>query len=307
MSARRRAARAPPRAAPAARVWRARLRGVGARRGSAGPASRSACSRSTSRCRRCSSATSSRRRARRSSASCSASSRSGAASGASAGARSSRASPALAGRLRRRSRAPATSSASSSGARSLAAMLRYATPLTFAALGGVVSERAGRRQHRPRGHDAHGRVLRRLGRRRHRRRWVGGLVIGMAAGGVLALIHAVFAISLRADQIVSGTAVNLLALGITGFLYIDIYGEQGTPDDLPEIPDVHAADRLDPVLRRRAGDAQPDGLARAGARRRADRVPVPHRRRACGCGPWARTRSPPTRRASRRSACATAR
>ena len=68
--------------------------------------------------------------------------------------------------------------------------------------------------------------------------WVGGLVIGMAAGGALALIHAVFAISLRADQIVSGTAVNLLALGITGFLYIDIYGEQGTPDGLPEIPDV---------------------------------------------------------------------
>ena len=44
---------------------------------------------------------------------------------------------------------------------------------------------------------------------------------------------------LRADQIVSGTAINFLALGITGYLFVKIYGEQGTPDDLPQIPDVH--------------------------------------------------------------------
>ena len=49
----------------------------------------------------------------------------------------------------------------------------------------------------------------------------------MAAGGVMGLVHAVFAISLRADQIVSGTAVNLLALGLTGFLYVEIYGTRG--------------------------------------------------------------------------------
>jgi simple sugar transport system permease protein len=60
----------------------------------------------------------------------------------------------------------------------------------------------------------------------------------VAAGGLLALVHAFFSIHLRADQIVSGTAVNFLALGITGYMYIDIYGDQGTPVDLPEIPDV---------------------------------------------------------------------
>jgi simple sugar transport system permease protein len=68
--------------------------------------------------------------------------------------------------------------------------------------------------------------------------WVTGLLIGMAAGGVLALVHAFFSIHIRADQIVSGTAVNFLALGATGYLYIDIYGEEGTPTDLAEIPDV---------------------------------------------------------------------
>ena len=52
----------------------------------------------------------------------------------------------------------------------------------------------------------------------------------MAAGGALALVHAFFAIHLRADQIVGGTAMNFLALGITGYLFIDIYGSNGTPD-----------------------------------------------------------------------------
>jgi simple sugar transport system permease protein len=60
----------------------------------------------------------------------------------------------------------------------------------------------------------------------------------MIAGGVFALIHAIFAVSLRADQIVSGTALNFLALGITGYAYVDIYGKSGTPDDLPAVPDV---------------------------------------------------------------------
>src|ERR671930_2374714 len=69
--------------------------------------------------------------------------------------------------------------------------------------------------------------------------WVAGIFIGLASGGALALVHAVFSIHLRADQIVSGTAVNFLALGITGYLYNDIYGNNGTPDNLPAIPDVH--------------------------------------------------------------------
>jgi general nucleoside transport system permease protein len=69
--------------------------------------------------------------------------------------------------------------------------------------------------------------------------WVGGIFIGLAAGAVMGLLHAVFSVTLRADQIVSGTAINFLALGITGYLFVKVYGTQGTPDDLPEIPDVH--------------------------------------------------------------------
>src|SRR3954453_17753378 len=68
--------------------------------------------------------------------------------------------------------------------------------------------------------------------------WIGGLVVAILAGGLLALIHAVFAISLNADQIVSGTALNFLALGLTGYMFVDIYGTEGTPENLPQVPDV---------------------------------------------------------------------
>jgi ABC-type uncharacterized transport system permease subunit len=118
-----------------------------------------------------------------------------------------------------------------------AAMLRYATPITFAALGGVVSERAGVVNIGLEGMMLAGAFFGAWGAD-VTSSWVGGLLIGMAGGGAFALIHAVFAVTLRADQIVSGTAVNLLAAGVTGFLFIDIYGDQGTPDDLPAIPDL---------------------------------------------------------------------
>jgi simple sugar transport system permease protein len=119
-----------------------------------------------------------------------------------------------------------------------AAMLRYATPLTFAALGGVISERSGVVNIGLEGMMLTGAFFGAWGAD-VTGSWLGGILIGLAAGGVLGLVHAVFAVSLRADQIVSGFGLNILALGITGFLYVKIYGEQGTPDNLPAIPDVH--------------------------------------------------------------------
>jgi ABC-type uncharacterized transport system permease subunit len=120
----------------------------------------------------------------------------------------------------------------------LAATLRYATPLTFAALGGVTSERAGVVNIGLEGMMLTGAFFGAYGAD-VTSSWVGGIVIGLLAGGVMGLVHAVFSVTLRADQIVSGTAINFLALGITGFLFVKVYGTQGTPDDLPEIPDVH--------------------------------------------------------------------
>jgi general nucleoside transport system permease protein len=119
----------------------------------------------------------------------------------------------------------------------LAAMLRYATPLLFAALGGVVSERSGVINIGLEGMMLMGAFFGVWGAETTGS-WLLGLLIGMASGALLALIHAVFAVSLRADQIVSGFSMNLLAAGITGFFYVNIYGTTGTPDNIPRTPDV---------------------------------------------------------------------
>ena len=118
-----------------------------------------------------------------------------------------------------------------------AAMLRYATPLLFAALGGLFSERSGVINIGLEGMMLMGAFWGIWGAE-VTGSWVIGLLIGMASGALLALIHAVFSVSLRADQIVSGFSMNFLAAGITGFAYVSIYGTQGTPDNIPRAPDV---------------------------------------------------------------------
>ncbi len=118
-----------------------------------------------------------------------------------------------------------------------AAMLRYATPLLFAALGGLFSERSGVINIGLEGMMLMGAFWGIWGAE-VTGSWVVGLLIGMASGALLALIHAFFSVSLRADQIVSGFSMNFLAVGITGFAYVSIYGTQGTPDEIPRAPDV---------------------------------------------------------------------
>ncbi len=119
-----------------------------------------------------------------------------------------------------------------------AATLRFATPLTFAAIGGLFSERSGVVNIGLEGMMLMGAFFGVYGADKTGS-WVLGILIGMLAGASLALVHAAFSIHLRSDQIVSGTAINFLALGITGYVYIDTYGNEGTPGDLPQVPDVH--------------------------------------------------------------------
>jgi ABC-type uncharacterized transport system permease subunit len=120
-----------------------------------------------------------------------------------------------------------------------ASTLQYATPLTLGALGGLVSERAGVVNIGLEGMMLTGAFFGimcadKLGS------WELGLLGAAGFSALLAAVHAVFAIHLRADQIVSGTAINILATGITAFAFQDIYGTSGTPDT-PTIPTVHIA------------------------------------------------------------------
>jgi general nucleoside transport system permease protein len=122
----------------------------------------------------------------------------------------------------------------------LAATLRYATPLTFGALGGMISERSGVVNIALEGMMLMGAFFGIWGAVTTGS-WVGGLLIAMGVGGLTAFIYGIFAIQFRADQIVGGTAVNFLAVGITGYLFIQVYGSDGTPDlsSAQSIPDVH--------------------------------------------------------------------
>jgi simple sugar transport system permease protein len=119
----------------------------------------------------------------------------------------------------------------------IAATLRYATPLIFGALGGIISERSGVVNVGLEGMMLMGAFFGIFGADLLDS-WFLGLLVGMAAGGVLALVHAFFSVQLRADQIVSGIALNFLALGVTGYIFLDHYGDQGTPDNIPRVPDI---------------------------------------------------------------------
>jgi len=122
----------------------------------------------------------------------------------------------------------------------IASMLVFATPLTYAALGGIFSERSGVVNIGLEGMMLMGAFWGIWGADKTGT-WVGGLVIGMAAGGALALVLAFFAIHLRADQIVVGIALNFLALGITGFFFVQLYHGGNVPVGISQVPDVNLA------------------------------------------------------------------
>ena len=120
----------------------------------------------------------------------------------------------------------------------IASTFRFATPLIFAAIGGMFSERSGVTNIGLEGMMLIGAFFGILGADKLGTWWL-GLLAAILAGGLMALLHAVLSIHLRADQIIGGTAINFLALGLTGYLYVDIYGQQGTPTDIAGIPSVH--------------------------------------------------------------------
>nr|WP_302852323.1 ABC transporter permease [Bacillus safensis] len=131
------------------------------------------------------------------------------------------------------------------------ATLVYAAPLILTALGGVFSERSGVVNIGLEGlmvvgafssiifnlffADTFGALT----------PWL-GLLVGMVVGGLFSLIHAVATITFRADQTVSGVAINMLALGATLFVVKLIYGKAQTDKitepfykgDIPLLSDI---------------------------------------------------------------------
>jgi general nucleoside transport system permease protein len=119
----------------------------------------------------------------------------------------------------------------------IAQTLAAATPLVFAAIGGLFSERSGVVNIGLEGMMLMGAFWGVYGADKGGS-WVVGLLIGMASGGLIALVYAYFAIQLRADQIVGGTAVNFLALGITGYFFFQLYHGNYVSSNVSTIPNV---------------------------------------------------------------------
>jgi general nucleoside transport system permease protein len=98
----------------------------------------------------------------------------------------------------------------------LAQTLRIAIPYLFAAAGGVLAERSGIVSLTLEGFLLGGAFTAMLGSYWTGNPWI-GVLAGIAGGLVLGLIHAVATIRYKADQVVSGIAINLLAVGLTRY------------------------------------------------------------------------------------------
>jgi general nucleoside transport system permease protein len=108
------------------------------------------------------------------------------------------------------------------------ATLAASVLLTFPAIGGVISERSGVVNIAMEGMMLTGAFFA-VFIDIHTRNAAIGLLAGILVGGLMSLLHAVSAIRFKADQIVSGMAINLGALGLTSFLLFSVYGTNGTP------------------------------------------------------------------------------
>lgn len=121
----------------------------------------------------------------------------------------------------------------------VASALRATTPLLLAALGGLFSERSGVVNIALEGIILFGALAAAVvaqlveapfpGQRVPYAPWL-GLLAAMVVGAAVAWIHAVVCIRYKADQIISGTAINLMAIGIPAVILTGLYNNSATSD-----------------------------------------------------------------------------
>src|SRR5213593_933863 len=152
----------------------------------------------------------------------------------------------------------------------IASTLRVSTPLIFAALGGMFSERSGVINIALEGMMLIGAFGAAVGTFASHSPWLGA-VCGMAAGAAFAAIYGLFVIRWRADQIVAGTAINMLAMGLTPVFCKILYDVTGSTPAIPiraavfelgargrlfPVDEVHAERTLDELCRRTSRGAR---------------------------------------------------
>jgi general nucleoside transport system permease protein len=111
--------------------------------------------------------------------------------------------------------------------------IRLATPLVLAALGGLFSERSGVINIALEGMMLAGAFTAAAVTHAVGSPFV-GVLAGMGAGLLIASIHAVACIRYKADQVVTGTAINILMLGMPAFLSGALFLSSGATPQIPK-------------------------------------------------------------------------
>lgn len=118
--------------------------------------------------------------------------------------------------------------------------VRLATPLIFAALGGLFSERSGVINIALEGLMLVGAFTAAVATYELRNPYL-GFLCGLVAGAATALIYAIAVIKFEADQVVSGFAINILMLALPQLLSGAIYDSSGSTPQIDKaylLPDV---------------------------------------------------------------------
>ncbi|MGV3524095.1 MAG: ABC transporter permease [Candidatus Sericytochromatia bacterium] len=113
--------------------------------------------------------------------------------------------------------------------------LRISLPYILAASGGLLSERSGVTALALEGMMLNGAFAATLATHQSGSAWV-GVLAGVLAGGLTAALYALVVLRFRANQIISGVAINLLAAGLTRFLlraFFDSSSNSARIDGLP--------------------------------------------------------------------------
>ncbi|MBA3760854.1 MAG: ABC transporter permease [Gemmatimonadales bacterium] len=118
----------------------------------------------------------------------------------------------------------------------LAASVRVATPLLLAATGETITERSGVINLGLEGTMLVGALAATMGATA----WGpwSGVACAILAGMLLAAVFALLAVGARADQIITGTAITLAAVGLTGIIYRQAYGSGGAGLSIPTLKSV---------------------------------------------------------------------
>ncbi|MEP7149317.1 MAG: ABC transporter permease [Acidobacteriota bacterium] len=119
--------------------------------------------------------------------------------------------------------------------------IRTATPLIFAALGGLFSERAGVINIALEGLMLAGAFTAAVVTYELQDPYI-GFLSGLAAGAALAFVYAVAVIKFEADQVVTGFAISLLMIGLPSVISAAIYDSAGSTEQIAQeylLPDLY--------------------------------------------------------------------